>query len=130
MAKVNIQKGNMTKQVSRSLFENFFQNSGWVEVGVNPTSPNVPEVQEGSKNKEIINNKANEEEVNLDQSGTSEDDEWAEVMNEEEEDIEKPLSEMNRDELIQYAKDHDISLAGLTKNAQFREAIKAAMNEV
>lgn len=55
-----------------------------------------------------------------------EEDEWA-GYDENEEEITKPLSEMNRAELEEYAAKLGVDLSGLTSNKQYREAIKAAM---
>ena len=53
----------------------------------------------------------------------SEEDEWADVI--EEEEFEKPLSEMTRKELEAKAKELGIDLTGLGKTAQIREAIRS-----
>ena len=52
------------------------------------------------------------------------DSEWDEVIDEE---PEKPLSEMNREELTEKAESLGINISGLTKNAQIREKIKSCM---
>lgn len=135
MAFIKIQKMGKTLEVSKTSFENFFKNAGWNEAGEIPASSNSPEALEGSKKSKSINNKANEEKFNQEDSGESGDtsnDEWDEAIEEMDEmnaDVQKPISEMNRDELIQFAKDHDISLAGLSKNNQIREAIKTALKD-
>lgn len=54
-----------------------------------------------------------------------ESENWDEVLEEIEQ--KKPLSEMNRYELEQYASELGVSLAGLTTNKQIREAIKQVM---
>lgn len=58
---------------------------------------------------------------------TEEDDEWAGYDDGAEEEITKPLSEMNRTELEEYAARLGVDLSGLTSNKQYREAIKSAM---
>lgn len=135
MAFVKIQKMGKTLEVSKASFENFFKNAGWNEAGEIPASSNSLEALEGSKKSKSINTKANKEKFNQEDSGESGDisnDEWDEVIEEMEEadfDVQKPISEMNRDELIQFAKEHDISLVGLSKNNQIREAIKTALKD-
>ena len=129
MALVKIQKNGKTLEVSKSAFKNFYENSGWEEVGEMPTSSNNQKAQEEDLDKNTINNKAKEDNVLPESPSESSDADWDEVMNEEDEDVQKPISEMNRNELIKFAADNDISLVGLTKNAQFREAIINALKE-
>lgn len=132
MAFITITKNNQTKRVSKKSFEDYFKNAGWIEAGNNPASSNSQEAQEEPSNKKVINNKEKDKVVIPEAPGDSEKDEWDEVLeNEEEEDeeIHKPIAEMNREELIKFAKDNNISLAGLTKNNQFKEAIRAALKD-
>lgn len=63
------------------------------------------------------------------QSNNEVEEDWDSVLEEEDEGIEKPISEMNNAELRQYAKEHDIDLSGLNSNKQIREAIKSVMNQ-
>lgn len=67
--------------------------------------------------------------VEDEQSDTATDEDWDSVLEEEDEGIEKPISEMNNAELRQYAKEHDVDLSGLNSNKQIREAIKSVMNQ-
>lgn len=131
MAFITITKNNQTKRVSKGSFEDYFKNAGWVEAGKNPASSNSQEAQEEPSNKKVINNKEEDKDVIPEAPGDSEKDEWDEVLEDEEEDeeIHKPIAEMNREELIKFAKDNNISLAGLTKNNQFKEAIRAALKD-
>lgn len=124
MAFIKIFKNGKTLEVSKSSFENFFRNSGWSEVNKNLTSSNHQKSSRKPENKNINNTKDSELNVKEEASGESSDDEWAEVLEEE---IQKPITEMNRDELIEFAKANNISLEGLTKNNQFREAIREAL---
>lgn len=121
MAFVKIVKGSKTQEVSQSAFENFFKNSGWEIAGNKPAIP--------QSEKEI-------EKVEEENNNTEEDDEWAEAMKEEDseeeiedEDIEKPLSEMTKKELIKFADEKGISLAGLSTVSQFRQAIEENLKE-
>lgn len=130
MAAIIITKNGIQKKVNRKTFENYFKNAGWVEAGNNPASSNSQEAQEEAFDDKTINTKESEIEDNPEGSGDSEVDEWDEVLDEEEEEeVQKPISEMNREELIKFAKDNGISLEGLTKNAQFKEAIRTALKD-
>lgn len=132
MAFIEIFKNGEKRKVSKSAYENFFKDTGWIVAGENPalSISNMTQVEE--KNNDIIKSMAEEEKLNQGHSDDSESisDEWDEVLSEEEdeveEEIEKPISEMTRNELIEYAKKNDISLAGLSKTNQFREAIREA----
>lgn len=122
MAFVKIVKGSKTQEVSQSAFENFFKNSGWEIAGKKPAIPQSENEKEIEKVEENNN--------------TEEDDEWAEAMKEEDseeeiedEGIEKPLSEMTKKELIKFADEKGISLAGLSTVSQFRQAIEENLKE-
>lgn len=129
MALIKIQKNDKILEVSKSAFKNFYENSGWKEVGSKPTSSNHQKAHREDLNEKNINNINEKEEDLLEQSGESSDDEWEEAMSEDDEDAHKPISEMNREELIRFAKENDISLVGLSKNNQFKEAISNALKE-
>ena len=133
MAFIEIFKNGEKRKVSKSAFENFFKDSGWVEVGKTPASSSLDSYQVVEKSDNKVKSKVDIEEDKFeasDESNESFEDEWDEVLSEEEdEEIEKPISEMNKEELIAYAKKHDISLAGLSKVSQYREAIREAMRK-
>lgn len=136
MALVKIQKMNKTMLVTKSSFENYFKNAGWNEVDTKSTLSNSPEAPAESKKNKSINTKANEVKTPVEPPVTSGDsvkeDEWAEAIDEFDEideGVQKPISEMTRNELIQFAKDNDISLAGVNKTNQIREAIKTALKD-
>lgn len=120
MAFVEIQRGKDKKNVSYSSFKNFFQSAGWEVAGEIPATSAIPVKEE--KKKQHKKEKVEDPVV----------DEWDAILKEEadEEGIEKPISEMNKKELIKYAEDHNISLAGLTTVNQFRNAIQEKMKEV
>lgn len=136
MAFIEIFKDGEKRTVSKSAFENFFKDTGW-KAGINPASSSNQNVQGELKEDEAIKSMDSEINEQIEYSGESEnnstDEEWDELLSEEEleedEDVEKPISEMNREELIVYADKHDISLAGLTKVSQFRAAIREAMEK-
>ena len=113
MASVKISKNGMEKEVSKSAFENFFKNSGWEIAGDKKPATSQSKKKVEEKVEETVEN--------------NNDDEWDEVL--EDEEIEKPLSEMNKKELIEYAEEKGISLAGLNTVNQFRQAIQDYMKE-
>lgn len=115
MASVKISKNGMEKEVSVSAFENFFKNSGW-------------EIAGDKKPATSQSKKEEKEEVVEEPVENNSDDEWDEVL--EDEEIEKPISEMNKRELLDYAERNGISLAGLNTVNQFRQAIQDYMKEV
>lgn len=107
---VVIKKGKLRKTVALSSFHNYYENSGWELTG-----------------ESVVNNNVKEEFDDLPESVEEEeisDSEWDDVMEEE---VEKPLSEMNRSELESKAASLGIDISGLTKNAQIREKIKSCM---
>lgn len=114
MASIKISKNGMEKEVSVSAFENFFKNSGWEIAG-----GKKPATSQSKKEEKVV-----EEPVN-----NNSDDEWDEVL-EEDDEIEKPLSEMTKKELMEYADKNNISLVGLNTVTQFRQAILENMKEV
>ena len=110
---IEIKKGNKTKKVSMSMFHNYYENAGWKVSSNSEIEANEAEDAAVDETNEVDNDEANSE------------DEWDEL--EDEEDFEKPISEMNNAELKQYAAEHNIDISGLNSNKQIREAIKAAM---
>lgn len=99
MSTVSIAKGKRRYDgVNLKVYNNYYKNAGWL----------------------IVNSAINH-------SGDEEDaEEWDKLL-EEEGGEEKPLSELNREELEAKAREMGVSLDGLTTVKQFREAIKAAM---
>lgn len=116
MASVKISKNGMVKEVSVSTFENFFKNSGWEIAG-----DKKPATSQSKKEEKV-------EVVEEPVENNNNDDEWDEVLDDE--DIEKPISEMTKKELADYAEQNGISLAGLNTVAQYRQAIQDYMKEV
>lgn len=134
MALIEIVKGNKKQLVSKGSFENFFKDNGWKVAGKIPASSDSQKAQNKLEKEDAIKTTVSEEnpeiEPSTDSNESSTDDEWDEVLQEEsDEEVEKPISEMTRNELIEYANKNDISLAGLNKTNQFREAIREAMKE-
>lgn len=98
-----IGKGKKKLKVTDKAYDNFYKNSGWEVLK-----------QLGTKVKKPVK-----------ETVESEVDEWEGV--EDDSEVKKPLSEMNRQELEEYAAELGVDLSGLTSNKQIREAIKAAM---
>ena len=104
---IKIVRGNLVNYVSKSSFDNYFKSQGWEIAGGNepPVSPKVE-------------NNVIEEEV--------EEDDWDDVLDEfKDEEVEKPISEMNKQELIAKAKSLDIDVSDDLTNKQLRELIKS-----
>lgn len=84
---VTIQKGNMTREVSRSAFKSIYSLNGWVEVGAEPSSDTSqrPAVAPGGS------------------SNPSDSDNTPEDENAPEELLGSKISNMSNKELRQYA---------------------------
>lgn len=97
---ITIRKGKMTKEVPASAFANYYQNSGWV-------------ADDEPVKKKVVENISEPDEVS--------DEDWDSVMEDE-----KPVSEMNREELIAKAKSLGISVGNMN-NRQLKDAIRNMM---
>lgn len=119
---VKIKKGEKVLTVPKTSFLNFFADQGWEEVKSSSHSGKE------KKNEEVKEEELKDESVEEETEETTEEvkDEWDEAMEEDEADIEKPISEMTKDELIAYADQNGIDISGLTKTSQIKEAIKNA----
>lgn len=112
---VSIVKGKKAMTVSRSAYDNFYKQNGWEIVNGNKKNEKPEEVIE----QETV------EEVNS-QDDVSDDD-WADIEEDEadEEGIEKPLSEMNRQELEEKATELGIDFSNVKSNKQLRDLIRS-----
>lgn len=124
---VTIQKNGMRKTVSESAFRNFFKDSGWVVAG--DYSPALPveeeKVEEVAVEETVVENEVSESEQQVeDVEEEIADEEWEDAIAEE--DVEKPLSEMTRAELVEKAKALGIEVSK-KNNKQLRDEIKAKM---
>ena len=133
-ALIKIQKNDTVKTVSEAAYKNYFKDFGWIvaegdEPSVASTkteivedvvadADDVTESTETEVNGEVENEVENEVEDEV------ADEEWDEAIAEE--DVEKPLSEMNRDELVVKAESLGIEADGKNNN-QLRKAIKEKM---
>lgn len=116
---IKIAKDGKAIHVPASAFVNFFKPFGWeiVEEDYTPPAPVVEEKSEPVPEK--VEAKETEEQYS---------DEWDEVLDElKDEEAEKPLSEMNKEELLAKAKAMGIEVPKTSTNKQLREAIKSYM---
>lgn len=115
---VKIAKDGVINIVPMSAFNNYFKSFGWEIVGENYTPP-IPVIEDNSP-AEPIPEKVEDAE--------QDSDEWDEVLDElKDEEAEKPLSEMNKEELLAKAKSMNIDVSKANTNKQLREVIKSYM---
>lgn len=101
MAMVEAYKGKRRIRVSRNAFENIFKKQGYEEV--------TPVV---AKEQPIL--------------GEEQEKGFSEVADETEPDVETiPISDMNKEQLMQYAKEHNIDTKGAKSVADARKIIQA-----
>ena len=112
---ITIKRDNRTATVTRSAFDNFFKNNGWVIVGEAEKASPKPDKEKVEKEPEPV----------VEQEESEED--WDEVIDElKDDEVEKPLSEMNKSELTAKAKEMGIKIPAGTSNKDLRELIKNA----
>lgn len=115
---VELVKDGKVINVPVSSYKNFFKSQGWVMNGEAKPSPTpIPEKKKETKVEEVVKN-----EVEEDVDDTSDED-WDEVLADE--DVEKPLSEMNKKELLDKAASLGMDVSDQLTNKQLREAIKS-----
>ena len=119
---VKIQKAGKTVEVTKSAFLNYFSNMGWTEADAKASEKPKKEVKVESN----INTKVEEENPVEDGKNDTLADEWEEALSEDDDEVEKPLSEMSKKELTQLASEKGIDTNGMNTN-QIREAIKKTM---
>lgn len=107
---IKIKKGQKVMSVPSASYDNFYKNAGWKKVEQEAETVYTDDVKE--EDEEVIIPVEEEEEVI--------DDEWA---NYEDEEIEKPLSEMTDAELKEKAASLGIDTKGLSAK-QIRAKIK------
>lgn len=125
-----IHKNGTTLDVTKGAFDALFANQGWtigeklgeaekVDKNTNFMSPQPKSSQEASEEssvnpffKHLMGENEETEEEAL-------EDEEAEIL----------LEEMTNKELLEYAKEHEIDLSGITKRQERINAIKEAMSE-
>ena len=121
---LTITKNGKIKKVSESVYTSVFKDSGWLVVGEkSPTSAVSQEQIEAPVEtvEEIV-------EENVVESDNEEDEipdeAWDEAIAEGE--VEKPISEMSHNELVEKAESLGIQTKGMN-NKQLRDAIKEKM---
>lgn len=110
---IKIEKNGKTLVVPRTAFKEYYENQGWKESG-------------NSHKKKVDEKKTEEpkvEEPEVEESESDEED-WSEF----EDEVEKPLSEMNKNELKEKAISLGIDIPADVTNSQLRELIKSALN--
>ena len=126
-----IHKNGTTLDVTKGAFDALFANQGWaigeklgeaekVDKNINFMSPQPNSSQEAS---------GEESSVNPFFKHLMGENEETEVENLEDEEAEILLEEMTNKELLEYAKEHEIDLSGITKRQERINAIKSAMSE-
>lgn len=125
---LKITKNGKTLEVTKGAFENTFKDQGWVIAnGISNTGVEA-EMSSTSQNNEPEGE--TEDDIPVDDVDESEDEtsdeEWDDV-DEEDDEVEKPISEMSKNELIQKAESLGIDLSGqkYTSN-QIRDMIREA----
>lgn len=114
---VTIKRDNRTAKVTPSAFENFFKNNGWVIIGEAEKASPKPD------KKEVEEEPVVEEPEPVDREEAEEN--WDEVIDElKDEEVEKPLSEMNKSELLAKAKELGIKVPAGSSSKEIRELIK------
>lgn len=118
---ITITNGKRTTVVTSGVYRELYAPEGWKIVG---------ESEENTINEEIFSSeeKTSENYENEPSDEYSEDEEVEDKIESEEEDIEKPLSEMSIKELKQFAEEKGIDISS-AKNKQDIKAIIAAEME-
>lgn len=121
---VTITKNGKIKKVSESVYTSVFKDSGWLVVG--EKSPTSAVSQEQIKAPvETVEEDVEENVVESDNEEDEIPDEaWDEAIAEGE--VEKPISEMSHNELVEKAESLGIQTKGMN-NKQLRDAIKEKM---
>lgn len=120
---VKIEKNGKRMEVSSAAFHGFYEDAGWMLV-----SDYVPDGIPTSDTEKLVDSFP--EDPDEDSDGDSDDDDWEEVLvdNEPEmpEGVEKPISQMNHDELMQKAERLGLDVSDNPSNAKLRERIRNA----
>lgn len=118
---IKIQKNDTVKTVSNAAYNNYYKDFGWEIVeGEKPSTSPVKKKKEVAKE---VEKPVESEDVN-DSEDEVADEEWDEAIAEES--VEKPISEMNREELIAKAESLGLSVTN-EGNKKIREMIKEVM---
>lgn len=118
---VKIYKGEMTLTVPNGSYEKQFKPNGWSKENSKET------IGSDIMSEETMRPETPETTEEIPEE--NQEDEWDEEESIESDLEEKPLSEMNREELLEFARIKGINVEGLGKNVQIREAIKATLSK-
>ena len=102
MAMVTAKRGQHTVRVSKHSYETLFRNKGYKIVG---------------NEKDVVTPDVNEEQI-------------VDYEESEEQEVETvPISEMNKEQLAEYAKEHNIDTSGARNVREARQIIQKAIRE-
>lgn len=126
-----IHKNGTTLDVTKGAFDALFANQGWA------IGENLGEAEKVDKNTNFMSPQPNSsQEASEEESSMNPffkhlmgENEETEGENLEDEEAEILLEEMTNKELLEYAKEHEIDLSGVTKRQERINAIKEAMSE-
>lgn len=126
-----IHKNGTTLDVTKGAFDALFANQGWA------IGENLGEAEKVDKNTNFMSPQPNSsQEASEEESSVNPffkhlmgENEETEGENLEDEEAEILLEEMTNKELLEYAKEHEIDLSGVTKRQERINAIKEAMSE-
>lgn len=110
MAIVRITKNDKILRVSESSFKNYYKDFGWSVILTEPAKEDNKIIEE--KEEETIESQYNEV-VN------SSDEDWDSI----DEEIDRPLSEMNKEELKALAERKGIDVSNINKVGQLRSIL-------
>lgn len=125
-----IHKNGTTLDVTKGAFDALFANQGWA------TGEKLGEAEKVDKNTNFMSPQPNSSQETSEESSVNPffkhlmgENEETEGENLEDEEAEILLEEMTNKELLEYAKEHEIDLSGITKRQERINAIKEAMSE-
>lgn len=126
-----IHKNGTTLDVTKGAFDALFANQGWA------IGEKLGEAEKVTKNTNFMSPQPNssqgaseeESSVNPFFKHLMGENEETEEEDPEDEEAEILLEEMTNKELLEYAKEHEIDLSGITKRQERINAIKEAMSE-
>ena len=126
-----IHKNGTTLDVTKGAFDALFANQGWA------IGEKLDEAEKVAKNTNFMSPQPNSsQEASEEESSVNPffkhlmgENEETEGENLEGEEAEILLEEMTNKELLEYAKEHEIDLSGITKRQERINAIKEAMSE-
>ena len=128
-----IHKNGTTLDVTKGAFDALFANQGWA------IREKLDEAEKVDKNTNFMSPQPNSSQEASEESsvnpffkhlmGENEETEEEDPENLEDEEAEILLEEMTNKELLEYAKEHEIDLSGITKRQERINAIKEAMSE-